>query len=152
MFGNVASHADRSTSSWQGIPEAGSQIGIYGATFSEGLITIYPSFVMGSQRINNVASSYDFICDSANDPKCETKDFPGVAHMLIPPCEVDATSMCIEGLSLGKEGSLEKATFSRLVKSKKVEGNLSANLSRISRCTYFTKLRYKGMFLTSKHK
>ena len=119
-----SAHADRSTASWPTIPEAGSGIGIYGATYSEGIISIYPSFVMGAKKSPTGSSTFEFVCDSATDPKCVTEEFPGVAHMIIPPCEVDSSSMCIEGLSVGKEGSLEPAKFARLVKSKTMSGNI----------------------------
>jgi len=122
IAGNTA-QADRSASSWHTIAESGSGIGIYGATYSEGIIAIYPSFVMGSRSNPNGASAFEFVCESALDPKCVTDDFPGVAHMIIPPCEVDSSSMCIEGLSIGKEGSLAPTKFIRLVKSKTIEGN-----------------------------
>ena len=88
-------HADRSTSSWPSIPEAGTGVGIYGATYTEGIITVYPSFVMGSRKNPNGISAIDFVCQSATDPTCATDEFPGVAHMIIPPCEVDSSSMCI---------------------------------------------------------
>ena len=122
IAGNTA-QADRSASSWHTIAESGSGIGIYGATYSEGIIATYPSFVMGSRSNPNGASAFEFVCESALDPKCVTDDFPGVAHMIIPPCEVDSSSMCIEGLSIGKEGSLAPTKFIRLVKSKTIEGN-----------------------------
>ena len=118
-----SAHADRSTASWPTIPEAGSSVGVYGATYSEGIISIYPSFVMGSRVNPNGGSQIEFVCDSATDPKCSTPGFPGVAHMIIPPCEVDSSSMCIEGLAVGKEGTLQPTKFTRLVKSKSVEGN-----------------------------
>ncbi len=122
ISGNTA-QADRSTSSWGTIPEAGTTVGIYGATYSEAIIGVYPSYVMGSRKNPNGPSTIDFVCQSATDPTCPTDDFPGVAHMIIPPCEVDSSSMCIEGLSIGKEGSLQPAKFTRLVKSKTVLGN-----------------------------
>jgi hypothetical protein len=122
ISGNAA-QADRSTSSWGTIPEAGTSVGIYGATYSEAIIGVYPSFVMGSRKNPNGPSTIDFVCEAATDPTCPTDDFPGVAHMIIPPCEVDSSSMCIEGLSIGKEGSLQPAKFTRLVKSKTVLGN-----------------------------
>ena len=118
-----SAHADRSTASWPTIPEAGSSIGIYGATYSEAIIGIYPSFVMGARKNPNGASPIEFVCETATDPKCVTEESPGIAHMIIPPCEVDSSTMCIEGLSVGKEGSLQPAKFTRLVKSKMVEGN-----------------------------
>ena len=118
-----AAHGDRSTSSWPAIPESGSSTGIYGATYSEAIIGVYPSFVMGSRKNPNGVSPIEFVCESATDPKCVTEDFPGIAHMIIPPCEVDSSSMCIEGLSIGKEGSLQPARFTRLVKSKTIEGD-----------------------------
>ena len=128
LINGVSAHAERSTSGWNNIPESGTGIGIYGATYSEGIIATYPSFVMGRKNNPNGGTSVDFVCESATDPKCATSDFPGVAHMIIPPCEVDSTSMCIESLSVGKEGSLQQAKFIRLVKSKKAEGN---NLSKV---------------------
>jgi hypothetical protein len=118
-----AAHADRSTSSWNTIPEAGTGVGIYGATYTEGINTVNPSFVMGSRKNPNGVSAIDFVCQSATDPTCITDEFPGVAHMIIPPCEVDSSSMCIEALSVGKEGSLEPTKFTRLVKSKPVIGD-----------------------------
>ena len=123
VLAGYSAHADRSTASWQTIPEVGTGVGIYGATFSEGIISIYPSFVMGAKKNPSGSSTVEFVCDSATDPKCVTDEFPGVAHMIIPPCEVDSSSMCIEGLSIGKEGSLQPAKFTRLVKSKTVLGN-----------------------------
>ena len=124
VLAGYSAHADRSTASWPTIPEAGSGVGIYGATYSEGIISIYPSFVMGAKKSPSGSSTFEFVCDSATDPKCVTEEFPGVAHMIIPPCEVDSSSMCIEGLSVGKAGSLEPAKFARLVKSKTVSGNI----------------------------
>jgi hypothetical protein len=123
LLNGFSAHAERSTSGWNDIPESGTGIGIYGATYSEGIIATYPSFVMGRKNNPNGGTSIDFVCESATDPKCATSDFPGVAQMIIPPCEVDSTSMCIEGLSVGKEGSLQQAKFVRLVKSKNVDGN-----------------------------
>ena len=123
LLSSLSAHAERSTSSWNNIPESGSNVGIYGATYSEGIIALYPSFIMGSKNNPNGGSAIDFVCESATDPQCATSNFPGIAHMIIPPCEVDSTSMCIEGLSVGREGSLQQAKFVRLVKSKNVEGN-----------------------------
>jgi hypothetical protein len=128
MLSGFSAHAERITSSWGTIPEAGTGVGVYGATYTEGSVTLYPSYVMGMRNNPNGKSSIEFVCDSAGDPKCVTTDFPGVAQMIIPPCEVDSTSMCIEGLSIGRESSLQATKFIRLVKSKKVDGNLSAKV------------------------
>ncbi|MFM8842638.1 MAG: hypothetical protein ACKOFJ_00220 [Actinomycetota bacterium] len=128
LLNGLSAHADRITSSWGTIPEAGTEVGVYGASYTEGSVTLYPSYVMGRSKNPNGKSSIDFVCESASDPKCVTSDFPGIAQMIIPPCEVDSTSMCIEGLSVGKDSSLQPAKFLRLVKSKKVEGNRAAKV------------------------
>lgn len=128
VLAGYSAHADRSTASWPTIPEAGSGVGIYGATYSEGIISIYPSFVMGAKKNPSGSSPFEFICESASDPKCVTDESPGIAHMIIPPCEVDSTSMCIEGLSVGKVDSLEAAKFVRLVKSKLAVGNIGSKV------------------------
>lgn len=128
ILNGYVANAERITSSWGTIPEAGTGVGIYGATYTEGSVTLYPSYVMGRNNNPIGKSSIDFVCDSAADPKCVTPDFPGVAQMIIPPCEVDSTSMCIEGLSIGREGSLRATKFIRLVKSKKIDGNLTAKV------------------------
>lgn len=128
FLNGFSAHAERITSSWGTIPEAGTGVGVYGATYTEGSVTLYPSYVMGMRNNPSGKSSIDFVCESASDPKCVTPDFPGIAQMIIPPCEVDSTSMCIEGLSIGREGSFQSTKFIRLVKSKKVNGNLSAKV------------------------
>jgi len=48
IAGNTA-QADRSASSWHTIAESGSGIGIYGATYSEGIIATYPRISFGSK-------------------------------------------------------------------------------------------------------
>lgn len=109
--------ADVSTSGWYTIPEAGSGIGVVGATYAEDLsdTTDGASFV----QFNN---SED--CDSVSDPACAG----GFAQMLVTSCEVDDTSVCVMGLEIGDEKSLKPAKFIRNVGKRVVKGNPAAGI------------------------
>ena len=114
-----------STSSWPTIPEAGTQIGVVGQTFTEDFSdTMGSASLIQAYRPNPTNSSgygIDYICESALDQKCA--DEYGSAEMLLPHCSVDDTSMCVERLYLENQGRVVEGTFNRMVNSKKAIGN-----------------------------
>ena len=109
--------ADVSTSGWYTIPEAGTGVGVVGATYAEDLsdTTDGASFVrMGDSEV----------CDSVEDQSCAG----GYAQMLLTSCEVDDSSLCVLGLNIGDEKALKSAKFQRNVGTKSVKGNPSAGI------------------------
>ena len=109
--------ADVSTSGWYTIPEAGTGVGIVGATYAEDLsdTTDGASFVrMGDSEV----------CDSVEDQSCAG----GYAQMLLTSCEVDDSSLCVMSLDIGDEKALKPAKFQRNVGKKTVKGNPSAGI------------------------
>ena len=125
-----ASFGYGSTSSWPTIPEAGTNIGVVGQTFTEDFsdTTSGASLVMGSRPnpTNSSGYSIDFICDSATDPECLASY--GSAEMLLPHCSIDESSMCVESLYFMRNGERVNAVFDRMVKSKKAIGNPSLGI------------------------
>ncbi|MGA1279717.1 MAG: hypothetical protein ACO3YA_05370, partial [Candidatus Nanopelagicaceae bacterium] len=125
-----ASFGYGSISSWPTIPEAGTNIGVVGQTFTEDFsdTTSGASLVMGSRPnpTNSSGYSIDFICDSATDPECLASY--GSAEMLLPHCSIDESSMCVESLYFMRNGERVNAVFDRMVKSKKAIGNPSLGI------------------------
>jgi hypothetical protein len=124
-LGSEAAFGYGSTSSWPTIPEAGTEIGVVGQTFTEDF-----SDTMGSASLvqayrpnptNPTGYGIDYICESALDQKCA--DEYGSAEMLLPHCSIDDTSMCVERLYLENQGRIVEGIFNRMVNSKKAIGN-----------------------------
>ena len=120
-----ASFGYGSTSSWPTIPEAGTNIGVVGQTFTEDFsdTTSGASLVKGYRPnpSNRDAYGIDFICESAADSACI--DTNGSAEMLLPHCSIDDESMCVESLYLERNDRKISAVFDRMVNSKKAIGN-----------------------------
>lgn len=114
-----------STSSWPTIPEAGTNIGVVGQTFTEDFsdTTSGASLVKGWKRNPVTAGGIgiDFICESALDLECLSSN--GEAEMLLPHCSVDESSMCVERLYIERAGQKIDGQFDRMVSSKKAIGN-----------------------------
>lgn len=92
----------------------------WGATFTENT-NVYPSHVEVEVNSGNLRSSK--LCKDVNDSYCIANN--GWAAMIIPPCSVDNSSMCIQGLSAGRDGSLQSTSLIRVIKSQIVEGNIN---------------------------
>jgi hypothetical protein len=129
-LGVEASFGYGSTSSWPTIPEAGTNVGVVGQTFTEDFsdTTSGASLVKGYRPNPTNSSGYgiDFICESASDPECLASN--GSAEMLLPHCSIDDTSMCVESLYLRQGTNKIDGIFDRMVKSKKVIGNPSLGI------------------------
>jgi hypothetical protein len=113
ILSSISSASGESTTSgWYTIPEAGTSVGVLGATFAEDLSDTMDG--ASSVSFNNAES-----CESVDDPSCAG----GYAQMLLPPCEVDQTASCVELLELTKDGEKKSAKLLRVAGKRIVKGN-----------------------------
>ncbi|MEY4468827.1 MAG: hypothetical protein RLZZ87_151 [Actinomycetota bacterium] len=110
-------HADGSTSGWSTIPEAGTSVGVLGATFAEDLADT-------TDGASFVRKGDDEVCTSVADASCSG----GYAQILLPPCEIDDSSLCVIGLKLGQGKSFSEGKLIRNVGTNVVKGDPSRSI------------------------